>query len=119
GETTETITVGGLSRTFTVHVPPGYSGKAAVPLVLDFHPLSVSASLWKVATGWANVADDKGFVLVWPQGVGDSWNVGRCCGQAHEQNVDDVAFARAIVAKLESKACIDEKRVYATGASNA
>ena len=32
-------------------------------------------------------------------------------------NVDDVAFARALVAQVSTTACIDPKRVYATGFS--
>jgi polyhydroxybutyrate depolymerase len=113
GETTETITVGGVSRTFIVHVPPGYTGASPVPLVLDFHPMGVSAGLWKLATGWAGIADSKNFVVVWPQGIDDKWNVGRCCNTQ-----DDVAFVRAMVAKVEAEACIDPKRVYSTGCSN-
>lgn len=118
GDSTATIDVGGVQRTYFVHVPSSYSGKSAVPLVFDYHPLSVSAGLWKLATGWAGVADQQGFIVVWPQGVGDSWNAGRCCGSAHDGNVDDVAFFRAMVAKLESSACIDQKRIYVSGCSN-
>ena len=44
---------------------------------------------------------------------GGAWNVGPCC----VANVDDVAFAKALVAQVESKACIDTKRVYAVGFS--
>ncbi len=118
GDTTQTITVGGLARTYSVHVPPSYTGKTPVPVVLDFHPLSVNAGLWKLATGWSGVADDKGFLLVVPQGYMDSWNVGRCCSPAHDANVDDVAFVRALVKELEAHACVDAKRIYATGCSN-
>jgi polyhydroxybutyrate depolymerase len=32
-------------------------------------------------------------------------------------NVDDVAFSKAIIADVESKACIDTKRIYAVGFS--
>jgi polyhydroxybutyrate depolymerase len=45
--------------------------------------------------------------------AGTAWNVGPCC----VANVDDVAFARALVAQVETMACIDTKRVYAVGFS--
>jgi polyhydroxybutyrate depolymerase len=118
GEVTRTLTSGGVARTYIVHVPPNYTGHSAVPLVFDFHPLQVAATTWKIATGWPSVADAKGFILVWPQGVGDSWNAGRCCGQAQQQGVDDVAFLRAMTGELARDACIDPKRIYATGCSN-
>jgi polyhydroxybutyrate depolymerase len=48
-----------------------------------------------------------------------SWNGGElCCGTSQRTGVDDVGFMRAIVAKLQQEACIDPKRVYATGLSN-
>jgi poly(3-hydroxybutyrate) depolymerase len=60
----------------------------------------------------------RGFIMVWPNGVGNSWNVGRCCGIAQSHGVDDVAFTRAIISNLLTNACIDPKRVYASGCSN-
>ena len=118
GETTKTIMVGGLSRTFIVHVPPGYTGRAPVPVVIDFHPLGGSGSQQRNATGWASVADAQGIIMVWPNGVGNSWNVGRCCANAQSQAVDDVAFTRAIITTLRNEACVDAKRIYASGCSN-
>jgi polyhydroxybutyrate depolymerase len=118
GEASETLTVGGIARSYIVHVPPGYTGHTPVPVVFDFHPLQVQATTWKLATGWSGVADSHGFLLVWPQGVGDSWNVGRCCNPAQQQGVDDVAFVRAMLTEISSDACVDPKRVYATGCSN-
>jgi polyhydroxybutyrate depolymerase len=89
-----------------------------VPVVIDYHPLGGSGSTWKNATGWGALADSTGFIMVWPNGYQNSWNVGRCCPPAMDQNIDDVAFTRAIIAQLKTDACIDAKRVYATGCSN-
>jgi polyhydroxybutyrate depolymerase len=110
--------VGTQMRTYVVRVPPGYTGEAPVPVVIDFHPLGGSGSSWKNSSGFGALADREGFIMVWPNGVGNSWNVGRCCPPAMDQDVDDVAFVRAIVEQLQIDACIDGKRVYATGCSN-
>jgi polyhydroxybutyrate depolymerase len=118
GETTESVMVGGMARTFVRHVPQGYTGEKPVPVVIDFHPLGSSGSGWKGSTGWAELADQEGFIVIWPDGVGNSWNAGRCCRTAMEQNIDDIAFTRAIITSLQKDACIDRKRVYATGCSN-
>lgn len=117
GEVTRMITVGGVMRSYIVHVPPSYDATQPLPVVLDFAPKGVTAALWKLATSWSQVADTRGFIVVWPDGDGQTWNVGRCCDPALAE-VDDVAFTRAIVAELQRDACVDDKRVYATGCSN-
>jgi polyhydroxybutyrate depolymerase len=43
---------------------------------------------------------------------------GGCCPPAFDQNIDDVAFVRALINKLEAEGCVDPKRIYATGLSN-
>jgi polyhydroxybutyrate depolymerase len=118
GNNMETLSVGGLSRSYIVHLPTAYTGQTPVPVVLDFHPLTVSAYFWSALTTWAATADAHGFIVVWPQGYMNSWDVGRCCDPAQDAGVDDVAFTRAILKALAGKANIDPTRVYATGCSN-
>lgn len=89
-----------------------------MPVVIDFHPRGSNAMSWKGSTSWADVADARGFIVVWPNGVQNSWNVGERCGPAHDQNVDDVGFTRAMLTELERDLCIDRRRIYATGCSN-
>ena len=43
---------------------------------------------------------------------------GVAAGQRTEQKIDDIRFTKAIITTLASEACIDAKRVYATGCSN-
>ena len=101
-----------------VHVPPSYTSDTQVPLVIDFHGYTSSANGQQGISGWSALADAEGFIVVWPSGVGSSWNAGRCCGDAYDQNVDDVGFIREVIATLKEQACVDSKRVYATGCSN-
>lgn len=118
GDDNRTVTVGTLERSYSVHVPPSYTGDEPFPVVIDFHPLGGSGASWRSASGWTSIADREGFIVVWPDGVGNSWNVGRCCSTASRERIDDVAFARAIIAQLAAEACVDASRVYATGCSN-
>src|SRR5262249_30593385 len=53
-----------------------------------------------------------------PAGQGVTWNAGNCCGYAQRQNVDDVAFVRALLDDLARVVKVDAKRGYATGMSN-
>jgi len=105
-ETTATIDVGGAKRTFILHVPTGYDGKSAVPLVLDWHGLMSSGSGQRGVSGYRALSDKEGFIVAWPNGLDSAWNVGPC-----------VAFARAIVDDIGKRACVDRKRVFSTGFS--
>jgi len=117
GDTTVTMTVGGQSRAYILHVPSAYQGNTPVPLILDFHPIQGSDTGEEGASPFKAVTDPEGVITAYPQGLpgsmGAAWNVGPCC----VASVDDVAFAKAIVADVESKACIDTKRIYAVGFS--
>jgi len=118
GDSMQMLEHGGRSRRYLVHVPSTLELNVPVPLVLDFHGNGSSAAQEQGGSGWLQKADAEGFIAVHPEGVGRGWNVGNCCGEALTGNVDDVGFARAIVAAVSSAACIDPKRVYATGISN-
>src|SRR5262249_50728892 len=109
---------GGRTRTFRVHVPPGYTGRRAVPLVLDLHGLGLTLGVQEYVSGFAQKSDEAGFIVVWPQGVHASWNGYGCCGAALSENLDDVGFLRGLVDQLAAIGNVDHSRVYATGLSN-
>ena len=117
GDTNKTIQVGSDSRTYILHVPSKYDGTKATPLVVDFHPLGGSGSSEEGSSPYKSLTDAEGVISAYPNGKsgpsGGAWNVGPCC----VANVDDVAFAKALVADVEKVACIDTKRVYAVGFS--
>ena len=73
----------------------------------------------EILTEFHAVADTGKFVLVYPVGLGLTWNAGgKCCGYALTENIDDIAFVREILSDLETLVTVDAKRVYATGFSN-
>ena len=115
GDSTRTIQVGGTSRTYLLHVPSNYTGTSAVPLVLDFHGMGDTPERQKAMSGFAALSDSDGFLIAWPTGIEQTWNFGPCC--TCSKSVDDLGFAKAIVAEIEAMACIDAKRVYANGFS--
>ena len=123
GDSTKKITVGGLSREYILHLPSGYTGSTPVPFVVDFHPLGSSDTSWRSSSPYPAVIDKEGVVSAFPNGepspnFGNGWNVEGCCTSLiNGVAVDDVAFAKALVADVEAVACIDVKRVYAVGFS--
>jgi polyhydroxybutyrate depolymerase len=119
---TVSLTVGSLSRKYILHVPSAYTGSTPVPLVLDFHPIGGSASQWRTSSPYPAVIDKEGVISAFPDGLtgpmGQAWNVVGCCvSKVNGADVDDVAFAKAIVTDIEKVACIDTKRIYAVGFS--
>jgi polyhydroxybutyrate depolymerase len=115
GETTESIDIGGTTRSYILHVPASYAGAAPVPLVLDFHPILFDDNFERANSGYAALSDQEGFIVAFPNGIDHAWNIGPCCTTS--RTVDDLGFAKQLVAQLKSEGCIDPKRVYATGYS--
>ena len=67
---------------------------------------------------WEDIAMSEDFAVVYPDGIGGSWNAGGCCDPAAEDGVDDVAFLTALVSELLATQPINPARVYVTGFSN-
>ncbi len=107
---------GGRERAFIVHVPENLQTPASV--VLSFHGLRTTASLQRWVSHMNDNSDAGGFVVVYPEGIGMSWNAGACCGEATSSNLDDVGFSVAVVDWLGEHLCIARDRVFATGLSN-
>ena len=111
----------GMTRTFRVHVPPGYDGRSALPVVLMLHGGGGSAEQFELSSsGMSPIADRENFIAVYPDGTGriQTWNAGGCCGSAVTNDVDDVGFMGALLDHLEAELCVDERRVYSSGMSN-
>jgi len=115
GDTSQTLRVGSVNRSFVLHVPTTYDGSKPVPLVVDFHGLGGSGMSELQNSPYPAVTDPEGVVMAFPDGLkgplGTAWNVGPCC----VADVDDLGFTRALVAQVQNMACIDPRRVYAVG----
>jgi len=110
------LTFGGVDRTYDIHIPASYTGTTAVPLVMTIHGAHNTTAMVRSWSKMNTVSDQNGFIVVYPQGV-DCWNAGFAISGCPAAP-DDVGFLKAVVAEVESHACIDPKRVYATGISN-
>jgi len=111
---------GGQTRTYLLHIPTGYYGKAHLPLVFVLHGATESNDSVENLSGMSAKADREHFIAVYPRGTGrlPTWNAGNCCGYGVVNHVDDAGFFRALLEKLEGEYAVDRKRVYFTGISN-
>ncbi|HEV2035134.1 MAG TPA: PHB depolymerase family esterase [Candidatus Dormibacteraeota bacterium] len=112
---TGSITFAGGARTYVLFQPLSLDPKQLAPLVIALHGYTVDKTWMEGTTHFDTLAEKAGFEVVYPQGTGNSWNAGSCCG--NNKN-DDVGFIKALIDKLVRTAHIDPKRVYATGMSN-
>jgi len=110
----ESLTVDGHQRRYVVHVPPG-ADTAPRPLLLALHGGGGRAEGMDRLTGLDALADRAGVIVVYPQGLDRHWNDGRA---TIRHKVDDVAFIRAVLDRVEREWPVDTRRVGATGISN-
>ncbi len=115
----QTVLSGALNREYLIHVPSGYRAGSETPLVLDFHGHSSNASQQEERSGLSDVADQQGFIVVYPQGVREAdGETGWATTASRAARVDDVLFVGDLLDKLQGQFCIDPRRIYATGFSN-
>jgi polyhydroxybutyrate depolymerase len=115
GNSNQTLQVGSAKRSYYLHVPQAYDGKKPVPLIIDFHGMPSSGAEEHANSTYPAITDGEGVVIVYPEGMpgtlGAGWNFGPCC----VAGVDDLGFAKALVAQIQKTACIDASRIYAVG----
>jgi polyhydroxybutyrate depolymerase len=116
GNTNVELQVGARSRSYVLHIPSSYDGNKPAPLIVDFHGIGSSGASERESSPYPEVTDPEGVVMAFPDGLrgtaGAGWNVGSCCVSA---DIDDLGFARALVADVQEAACIDPDRIYAVG----
>lgn len=117
--TPRTLNVAGQgARRYTLYTPPATAGLR--PLLLSMHGGGGNAQLQAAMTRLVDRAQADGFRVAFLEGTGliQTFNGGACCGSAQTQNIDDVAYVRAVLDDLLARDPIDPARVYASGFSN-
>ena len=112
GNSTVNLTVSGQNRSYRLHIPAGLPSGQPVPVVLVLHTLGGTASGTQSGTGWDATADANRFVVAYPQGLSNSWNV-----SGHSPNVDDVSYLKAVGDSISTRARIAPNRIYIAGYS--
>jgi polyhydroxybutyrate depolymerase len=108
--------LGGYDRSYLL-ARPTEAGADRLPLVVILHGRNMTPTAMASVSGFLGLQGHA--ILVYPAGVGESWNAGYCCGPAHSQNVDDVSFVEAVVHQvLSSYSDVAARDVYLVGYSN-
>lgn len=109
GRTTGSVESGGQMRSYIQYVPSSYDGSTPLPVLVDLHAYSQSASAAEGGSGFRALADGAPYLYLAPQGIGNRWDA-----------LDDLdtTFMRDMIADLDTRGCVDRRRIYATGCSN-
>jgi poly(3-hydroxybutyrate) depolymerase len=103
---TTTINVGGQNRSMLVYAPSNLPQNR--PLVISMHGLNQDINYQKNQAKWELVADTAKFVVVYPAGVNNSWDI---------SGKRDTDFILAIIESMVTRFGIDRNRVYVSGFS--
>ncbi|HEU0296456.1 MAG TPA: PHB depolymerase family esterase [Anaerolineales bacterium] len=108
-----TLSSGGVTRHYILHVPSSYRPENAVALILNFHGYTSNSGQEENLSDMSAKADREGFLVVYPDGIDTTWFTG-----SGKDGQRDQQFIRDLIAALEGQYNIDPKRIYATGISN-
>ena len=119
-KSTNTIMHDDIKRSYHLYVPALYDSRKAAPLVFALHGGGGTGNWMGKFTDLRTLADQHGFIAIYPNAVEKHWNDGRDLEdyRSQRENIDDVGFISALIDAVASQYAIDRKRVYVTGASN-
>lgn len=109
----------GLNRQYRIHIPD--SAQDGAPLVLALHGYSGNNNEMMNNYDWTELADERGFVVAFPNGTQDQWgNRFWDVDYAFHPNldIDDDGFLSALALHLQEKHGLDPDRTFVTGFSN-
>ena len=102
----EDIQVGATIRKMLVYAPSGIESNR--PLLLSMHGLNQDIAYQQNQSQWETIAKAENFVLVYPGGINNSWDI---------SGTTDTDFILAIIDEMYSRYGIDRNRVYLSGFS--
>lgn len=114
------VDAGGLTWQFDYYLSDDLP--AGAPIVFVLHGSGMTGPQVRAVYGYRFdvLADEEGLLPVYPTGFDNHWNDCRDAAdyEANVQDVDDIAFVRAMIDYLAAQHRADRKRVLVTGLSN-
>ncbi len=109
----------GQTRKYLIYVPESYDPDTKTPLVISIHGFVQWPAHQQSMTGWNKVADENGFLVVYPKGIGFPlrWNT-----RPSEENPgamdEELQFFSDLIDHLSRSYNIDPSHIYVNGMSN-
>lgn len=105
-------------RSYSVYVPNSYNADEPTPFVYVLHGRPSNGISMIYITEMNRVAAQEGFIVVYPNGLGQEWNYTRNIPGYASSRVDDTRFLSDLIDDLSVSLNIDHSRLYVTGFSN-
>ncbi|MDX2076682.1 MAG: PHB depolymerase family esterase [bacterium] len=110
----------GIARSYRLYIPAS-APTENIALVIALHGGGGDGIGMLRLTKFNDVADDNGFIVVYPDGIDGSWNDGRIPDNRRLRerlDNDDVGFISLLIDTLISQYPINPEKVFVTGISN-
>lgn len=106
---------GNNKRTFLFYVPESYDPSSPTPLIISLHGAFLYPRFQKKITQWNDLADEEGFIVVYPKASGfpPLWGM-----EPGEKLTTELQFFSDLIDWFADEYTIDENRVYVNGFSN-
>lgn len=116
----ERIELGGLQRDYAFYKPAKLPANAPLVFVLHGSLQTIDDIRTFSAYAFERLADQHGFIVVYPQGFEKNWNDCRRTADypARTQNIDDKGLIAALIQRFASQHGADPQRAFLTGYSN-
>jgi len=118
GESAGTLISSGIEREYLLHVPKTYQPARPTSLVISMHGAANWPAFQMQASKWNELADEHGFIVVYPGGQGAGPKTWRLQGRSTPSRMPDVVFISELIDLLQKSYNIDPGAIYANGLSN-
>jgi polyhydroxybutyrate depolymerase len=112
GTSDDLLAAGGDQGAYVREIPPTYTGRKPLPVIIDLHGYGESATLQASLTALGKYGDTHGFITITPQVAGPVPMWVTTLGSK------DLAFIGGLLHTVDSTLCVDRNRTYVTGYSN-
>jgi polyhydroxybutyrate depolymerase len=107
-----------VERSYLVHLPANYDTTKQYPIIFVLHGIFSSAEAIAGFSDFNRAADEKGFIVCYPQGYKRSWSIGINVGMAPRHGIDDLAFFDLLLDTLIRDYALDTSKIFLAGMSN-
>jgi poly(3-hydroxybutyrate) depolymerase len=113
-----TLELDGRLREYLVYVSPKakqeMKARRAVPAVLSFHGAGMTMHMMMDYSRWWEIADQEGFILVFPQSASNGRNTGWSTGASS----NEFTYVQRVLDEVKADYRVDARRIYLNGQSS-
>ncbi len=114
------LKIGDKNRQLQYYHSKATEGSASLLFVLHGSMGNSDDARWQTGYGFEHIAEKENLIVVYPDGFENHWNDCRATASysANTQNIDDIAFFKAMINYFAETHAINPDSVFVTGVSN-